>query len=152
VDDDGTIHVPAFVLPESSLLKEAGAAKSQVARETQEKDAAPLETCPRLQRASAGEAPAITRCVLACRVGKSHYVAAIARELVHQQQMKVLFVESFRLVSNLLNAKRDLKLPRMLADLNKFDIVCLDDVGYVQHTAHCSSASIVGWMASAQIS
>jgi DNA replication protein DnaC len=58
--------------------------------------------------------------------GKSHYCAAIARELVRQQQMKVLFIESFRLVSQLLTAKRDLKLPRMLAELNKLDIICLD--------------------------
>jgi len=67
--------------------------------------------------------------------GKSHYVAAVARAIVQQHQMRVLFIESFRLVSNLLNAKRDLVLPKYLAQLGKYDIVCLDDVGYVQHTA-----------------
>src|SRR5262245_56082308 len=54
VDNDGTIHVPAFALPESSLLKRARAAKLP--------SAAPLETCPRIQEASASEAPAIRKC------------------------------------------------------------------------------------------
>lgn len=67
--------------------------------------------------------------------GKSHFVAAIARELVRQHQMKVLFVESYRLVSTLLAAKRDHALPKQLAQLGKYDVICLDDVGYVQHTA-----------------
>jgi len=67
--------------------------------------------------------------------GKSHYVGAIARELVRQQQMKVLFIESYRLVSTLLAAKRDHGLPKYLGQLGKYDIICLDDVGYVQHSA-----------------
>lgn len=62
VEDDGTIHVPAFVLPESSLPKQAGAAKSQPAQQNQEEDAAPLEACPRIQEASASEAPEIRKC------------------------------------------------------------------------------------------
>jgi DNA replication protein DnaC len=67
--------------------------------------------------------------------GKTHYVAAIARELIRQQQMKVLFIESYRLVSRLLVAKRDHALPEELVELGKYDIICLDDVGYVQHSA-----------------
>jgi DNA replication protein DnaC len=67
--------------------------------------------------------------------GKSHYVGAIARELVQQHQMKALFVPTFKLVSQLLVAKAKLELPQMLDRLGRFDLVCCDDVGYVQHTA-----------------
>lgn len=67
--------------------------------------------------------------------GKSHYVGAIARELVRQYQMKVLFVPTFKLVSELLVAKAKLELPRLLERLHKFDVICCDDIGYVQHSA-----------------
>lgn len=67
--------------------------------------------------------------------GKSHYVAAIGRELIRQQQMKVLFIPSFRLVSYLLQAKSEHGLPKLLEQLGKFEVICLDDLGYVQHTA-----------------
>ena len=39
---------------------------------------------------------------------------------------------TFRLVQELLAAKRDLKLPRALRKLDLFDILVLDDIGYVQ--------------------
>jgi DNA replication protein DnaC len=67
--------------------------------------------------------------------GKSHYAAAIGRELVRQQQMRVLFVEGYRLVSQPLQAKAENNLPRSLEQLGKIDAIILDDVGYVQHTA-----------------
>jgi acetyl esterase/lipase len=54
VDNDVTLHVPAFVLPESSLRKQTSAAQLP--------SAAPLETCPRIQDASPSEAPAIRKC------------------------------------------------------------------------------------------
>jgi DNA replication protein DnaC len=68
--------------------------------------------------------------------GKSHYCAAIARHLLQQHQMKVWFVEGYKLVSTLLAAKADNDLPRFLEKLGKVDIICVDDVGYVQHDAH----------------
>jgi DNA replication protein DnaC len=37
------------------------------------------------------------------------------------------------LVQRLLAAKRDLRLPQMLAQLDRFACVILDDIGYVQH-------------------
>jgi len=67
--------------------------------------------------------------------GKSHYVAAIGRDLIRQHRMKVLFIESFRLVSQLLQAKAENALPQRLAKLDRIDAIILDDVGYVQHTA-----------------
>jgi DNA replication protein DnaC len=64
--------------------------------------------------------------------GKTHFVAALAREWIQRHQMKVLFTPTFKLVSQLLAAKRDLKLPSMLARLDRFDAIILDDLGYVQ--------------------
>jgi DNA replication protein DnaC len=67
--------------------------------------------------------------------GKSYYVAALARSLIEQHQMKVLFVPTFRLVTQLIAAKRDLKLPGFLDRLDRYDAIVLDDVGYVQQAA-----------------
>jgi DNA replication protein DnaC len=64
--------------------------------------------------------------------GKSFYVAALARALIEQHQMRVLFIPTFRLVTQLIAAKRDLKLPAFLDRLDRYDAVVLDDVGYVQ--------------------
>ena len=66
--------------------------------------------------------------------GKSHLVAALGREWIQQHQLKVLFTPTFKLVTQLLAAKRDLKLPSALAKLERFDAVILDDIGYVQQT------------------
>ena len=63
--------------------------------------------------------------------GKSHLVAAIGNELI-DRGYKVLFIETFRLVQQLLTAKRDLKLEACLRRLDRFDLVILDDIGYVQ--------------------
>ena len=47
----------------------------------------------------------------------------------------MLFAPTFRLVQELLAAKRDLTLPRALARLDAFDLLILDDIGYVQQSA-----------------
>lgn len=67
--------------------------------------------------------------------GKSYYVTALARALVEQHQMKVMFVPTFRLVTQLIAAKRDLKLPGFLDRLDRYDAIVLDDVGYVHQVA-----------------
>jgi len=64
-------------------------------------------------------------------VGKSHVAAAIGHALVSSGR-SVLFTPTFRLVQELLAAKRDLVLPRALAKLDAFDLIVLDDIGYVQ--------------------
>lgn len=66
--------------------------------------------------------------------GKSHFCAALGREWIQRYQLKVLFTPTFKLVSQLLTAKRDLKLPSALAKLDRFDAVILDDLGYVQQS------------------
>lgn len=63
--------------------------------------------------------------------GKSHLAAAIGHELI-QRGYRVLFTPTFRLVHQLLAAKRDLRLERLLAQLDRYDVVVLDDIGYVQ--------------------
>jgi DNA replication protein DnaC len=64
-------------------------------------------------------------------VGKSHAAAALGHALIDRGH-SVLFSPTFRLVQELLAAKRDLKLPRALRKLDLFDVVVLDDIGYVQ--------------------
>ena len=44
----------------------------------------------------------------------------------------VLFAPTFKLVQQLLTAKRDLRLEERLHQLDQFDAVILDDVGYVK--------------------
>jgi DNA replication protein DnaC len=66
--------------------------------------------------------------------GKTHFVAALAREWVRRHQLQVLFLPAFRLVTQLLAAKRDLKLPQAIARLQRFDAVIIDDIGYVQQS------------------
>ncbi len=66
--------------------------------------------------------------------GKTHFVAAIAREWICRHQLQVLFVPAFRLVTQLLVAKRELKLPQAIQRLQRFDAVVIDDIGYVQQS------------------
>ncbi len=66
-------------------------------------------------------------------VGKSHAACAIGHALVEVGH-PVLFTPTFQLVQELLVAKRELELPRALRRLDVFDLVVLDDIGYVQQT------------------
>ena len=66
--------------------------------------------------------------------GKTLFVAALGHEMFTRHQMKVLFTPTFKLVTQLLAAKRDLKLPSMLSRLERYDVVILDDLGYVQQS------------------
>ena len=63
--------------------------------------------------------------------GKTHLVSAIGHELI-ERGVAVLFVPAFKLVQRLLVAKRELELEAMLKRLDRFDVVILDDIGYVQ--------------------
>jgi DNA replication protein DnaC len=65
-------------------------------------------------------------------VGKSHLLAALGHELVLQGH-SVHWSSTASLVQKLLAAKRDLRLPQMLAQLDRFECLILDDIGYVQH-------------------
>jgi DNA replication protein DnaC len=65
--------------------------------------------------------------------GKTHLLCALGHQLIAQGH-KVLFVPTFALVQQLLTAKRDLRLEKALAALDRFDAVILDDIGYVQQS------------------
>jgi len=64
--------------------------------------------------------------------GKSHLTAALGHDLVQQDQ-RVLWTPTASLVQRLLAAKRDLRLPQFLAQLDRYSCLILDDIGYVQH-------------------
>ena len=64
--------------------------------------------------------------------GKSHFLAALGQELILRHKYAVLFTPTFKLVQQLLTAKRDLRLEGLLRKLDHFDAVILDDLGYVQ--------------------
>jgi DNA replication protein DnaC len=66
--------------------------------------------------------------------GKSSFVAALAREWIQRHQLRVLFTPTFKLVGQLLAAKKDHKLNALLAKLQRFDAVCLDELGYTQQS------------------
>ena len=65
--------------------------------------------------------------------GKTHLIAALGFEWV-QRSYSVLFISTFKLVGGLLRAKRDYELERELRRLDRFQVVILDDLGYVQQT------------------
>ncbi len=63
--------------------------------------------------------------------GKTHTLCAIGHELVNRG-ISVLWHPAFRLVQRLLIAKRDLVLEAELRRLDRYEVVLLDDIGYVQ--------------------
>lgn len=65
--------------------------------------------------------------------GKTHLAAAVGHCLVENGH-RVLFLPAFKLVARLLRAKRDLELDRELRRLDKFEVIVLDDIGYVQQS------------------
>lgn len=64
--------------------------------------------------------------------GKTHLLSAIAQELIRTQERRVYFGSCSLLVQELLVAKRELSLSRCLKRLSKFDLLFIDDIGYVQ--------------------
>jgi DNA replication protein DnaC len=65
--------------------------------------------------------------------GKTHLVCAIGHELIDQGR-KVLFISCSQLVQDLLIAKRDLEMTKLLKKLSRYDTVIIDDIGYVQQS------------------
>jgi DNA replication protein DnaC len=65
--------------------------------------------------------------------GKTHLLAALGYEWVKQNH-SVLFTPTYKLVDGLLRAKRDYALEPELRRLDRFDVVILDDIGYVQQS------------------
>ena len=65
--------------------------------------------------------------------GKSHCLNALGEQLVGRGR-SILFTTCSLLVQQLLIAKRDLRLPKVLRRLASFDGLIIDDLGYVQQS------------------
>ena len=65
--------------------------------------------------------------------GKTHLAAALGYEWIEHDR-SVFFAPTYQLVGRLLRAKRDLELERELRRLDRFQVVILDDIGYVQQS------------------
>lgn len=66
--------------------------------------------------------------------GKTHLLCGIARELILHKKKQVLYITTFSLVQRLLIAKKEYAIETYLKKLDKFDVVLLDDIGYVQQS------------------
>jgi DNA replication protein DnaC len=66
-------------------------------------------------------------------VGKSHIAAAIASRLI-EQNVRVKWFSAMALVQSLQQAKRDLDLMTALTRLDKYQVLVIDDIGYVRKT------------------
>lgn len=65
--------------------------------------------------------------------GKSHLLCAIGQELVYLG-WRIYFRPCDLLVQELLKAKRELELVRILNRLSRYDALIIDDIGYVQQS------------------
>lgn len=65
--------------------------------------------------------------------GKTHLLCAIAQELINKDK-RILFTPCSLLVQELLVAKRELVLPKVLKKLSNYDALLIDDLGYVQQS------------------
>lgn len=65
--------------------------------------------------------------------GKSHLLSAIGQELIHRGR-QLLFARCSLLVQELLIAKRELNLQKYLKKLSRYDVIIIDDIGYVQQS------------------
>ncbi len=63
--------------------------------------------------------------------GKTHLLCAIMQELIKTQLRRCYFTKCELLVQELLLAKRELRLPQYLKKISKFDVLIIDDIGYV---------------------
>jgi DNA replication protein DnaC len=63
--------------------------------------------------------------------GKTHLACAIGHQLIEHGH-PVFFCSAHQLVQDLLAAKRDLRLPKAMEKLARFECLILDDIGYVQ--------------------
>lgn len=63
--------------------------------------------------------------------GKTHLLCALCHQLAHQGR-KVFFTTCDAVVQQLQRAKRDLELDKLLKKLSRFEVMMIDDFGYVK--------------------
>lgn len=66
--------------------------------------------------------------------GKTHLASAIARALILRHSQRVWSTKTYSLVQQLLTAKSELCLESYLRKLDKYDVILIDDIGYVQQS------------------
>lgn len=66
--------------------------------------------------------------------GKSSFASAVGHEWITRHQFKVLFISTFKLVGQLLAAKRELKFTALIAKLQHYDAIICDQLGYTQQS------------------
>lgn len=66
--------------------------------------------------------------------GKTHFLSALGRELILRHEQTVYFTSTYKLVQQLLAAKQALRLEAALKKLDRYAVVALDDLGYVQQS------------------
>ncbi len=66
-------------------------------------------------------------------VGKTHLGVGVSRSLIELGH-RVKFASATCLVQQLQQAKAELQLPHLLAKLDKYDLLVIDDIGYVKRT------------------
>lgn len=65
-----------------------------------------------------------------CGTGKTHLLTGLCGAACRQKR-RVRFVTAAALVNELVEAKQQLQLPRVLARWERYDLIAIDDVGYV---------------------
>jgi len=65
--------------------------------------------------------------------GKTHVARAIGQELIRSGR-RVMFATCGLMVQDLVAAKRDLKLRGFLKKISRYEVLILDDIGYVQYS------------------
>ena len=65
--------------------------------------------------------------------GKTHMLQAVGQELVRRGH-RMLFITCEMLVQELLIAKRDLKLSRLIKKYSRYEGMIIDDLGYIRQT------------------
>ncbi len=63
--------------------------------------------------------------------GKTHLACAIGQELIRRDK-RVYFTTCALFLQELLAAKKALKLPHLIKKLNRYHVIIIDDIGYVQ--------------------
>ncbi len=66
--------------------------------------------------------------------GKTHALSALGHRLIEQGHA-VRFAPTYEIVQELLAAQRDRELPRALRKLDRFELLILDDLGYLKQNA-----------------
>ena len=65
--------------------------------------------------------------------GKTHVACAVGQELIRSGR-KVMFATCALMVQDLLAAKRDLKPRGFLKKISRYEVLILEDIGYVQYS------------------